>query len=99
MGEILLDESQKVSAKNNKAPELMDSEYNADNLYKVDKMSLEETKEKLDWRKSAFEQEKKNPYEIENWNDMTRMHNNEVNNIADELYHMTWSIPPTSPKI
>ena len=82
MGEILLDESQKVSAKNNKAPELMDSEYNADNLYKVDKMSLEETKEKLDWRKREFECKQKNSYGIEKLNDMTRIQNNEVNKIA-----------------
>ena len=94
MGEILLDESQKVSAKNNKAPELMDSEYNADNLYKVDKMSLEETKEKLDWRKREFECKQKNSYGIEKLNDMTRIQNNEVNKISEwNLLHDIINLP------
>ena len=53
MDEILL--TQKVSAKNHEAPEFLDSDYDAKNLYQVDKMSLEETKEKLDWRKRVFE--------------------------------------------
>ena len=48
-------------------------------------MSLEETKEKLDWRKRAFEYEKKNSNGIENRNDMTRIHNNEVKNIAEYI--------------
>ena len=38
----------------------MDSEYDAKYLYKIDKMSMEETKEKLDWSKREFEYEKKN---------------------------------------
>ena len=37
----------------------MDSNYNVKYLYQVDKMSLEETKEKIDGRKRAFEYEKK----------------------------------------
>ena len=41
-------------------------------------MILEETKEKLDWRKRAFEYEKRNSYGIEIRNDMMRIHNNEV---------------------
>ena len=36
----------------------MDSDYDANDLYQGDKMSLEETKEKLDWRKHVFEYEK-----------------------------------------
>ena len=81
MDEILL--TQKVSATNNEAPEFMDSDYDANNLYQVDKTSLEETKEKLDWRKRAFEYKKKKSYGIENRNDMTCINNNEVKNIAE----------------
>ena len=44
--EILL--TQKVSATNHEAPEFLDSDYNTNNLYGVENMSLEETKEKLD---------------------------------------------------
>ena len=46
-------------------------------------MSSEETKEKLDRRKSLFEYEKKILYGIENRNDMMPIHNNEVENIAE----------------
>ena len=42
----------------------MDSDYDDNNLYQIDKMSLEETKKKLEWRKHAFEYENKNPYGI-----------------------------------
>ena len=48
MDEIALNETQKVSATNYEAPEFLDSEYDANYLYQVDKMSLEEIKEKLD---------------------------------------------------
>ena len=43
MDEILL--TQKVSDTNHEVPKFLDSDYNANNLYRVDKMSLEETKE------------------------------------------------------
>ena len=36
--------TQKVSATNHKAPEFMDSDYNAKHFYDVEKMSLEEDK-------------------------------------------------------
>ena len=45
--EILLSENQKVSA-SREAPEFLDSDYDENDLYQVYKMSLEETKEKLD---------------------------------------------------
>ena len=48
-------------------------------LYQVDKISLEDTKENF---KHASEYKNKHSYGIENINDMTRIHNNEVNNIA-----------------
>ena len=60
MYEILL--TQKVSAENHEAPEFLESDYDANYLYQVDHMSLEETKEKLDWCKRAFEYENKNSY-------------------------------------
>ena len=45
---------------------------------------------KFDWRKRAFEYNQNNSYGIENQNDMTRIHNNEVNNIAEcNLLHDT----------
>ena len=46
-------------------------------------MSLEEKKEKLELHKRAFEYELKNTYKIEIQNDMTCIHDNEVNNIAE----------------
>ena len=46
MNEILL--TQKVSAKKNEAPEFLDSDYDANDLYQVNKVSLEETKENID---------------------------------------------------
>ena len=45
--EIVLNGTQKVSAAR-EAPEVLDSDYDEKNLYQVDKMSLKETKEKLD---------------------------------------------------
>ena len=46
VGEILLTENQKLSAAR-EAPEFLDSDYDENDVYQVDKMSLEETKEKL----------------------------------------------------
>ena len=43
-------------------------------------MSLEETKEKREWYKHAFEC-KKSAYEIVNQNDMKRINDNEVNKV------------------
>ena len=37
----------KVSATNHEAPEFLDSDYDANDLYQVDKMSLEETNKNL----------------------------------------------------
>ena len=44
--EILL--TKKVNATNHEAPEFLDSDYDENDLYQVDKMSLKETREKLD---------------------------------------------------
>ena len=46
VGEILLTENQKLSAAR-EAPEFLDSDYDENDVYQVDKMSLEDTKEKL----------------------------------------------------
>ena len=75
--------TQKVSATNHEAQEFLDSDYYAKILYQDDKMSLEETKENIDWRKISFEYKRKSSYWIENRNYMTRIHNNEDNNIAE----------------
>ena len=47
MDEILPNEK-KVCATNHKAPKFLDSYHNANDLYQVDRVSIEETKEKLD---------------------------------------------------
>ena len=46
-------------------------------------MSLDDTKENLEWRKHVFEFKLKNKYEIEIQNGMNRINNKEVNNIAE----------------
>ena len=81
MDEIIL--TPKVHATNYEATGFLDSDYGANDLYEGDKMSLEETKENLDGYKNVFEYRKKHLFGIENKNDMTHMHNNEVNNIAE----------------
>ena len=45
MDEILLHETQKLSAER-EAPEFLESDYDKNELYKVESMSLEDTKEK-----------------------------------------------------
>ena len=42
-------EYKKVSAVNHEAPEFLESDYNDNNLYQVENMSLSETKEKLNY--------------------------------------------------
>ena len=46
-------------------------------------MSLEETKEKLEWLKRAFECKQKSTHGIENKNYMTTIHDKEVNKISE----------------
>ena len=58
MDEILLNETQKVSAAR-EAPENLDSDCDENYLCQVKKMSLEETKENLEWHKRTFECEHK----------------------------------------
>ena len=47
MDEILLHETQKVNSVK-EAPEFLESDYDENELYQVENMSLEETKEKLE---------------------------------------------------
>ena len=61
---IILNETQKVSSAR-EAQVFLGSDYDADDLYKVEKMILEEIKEILEWRKCEFECELKNSYGIE----------------------------------
>ena len=53
--EVILIETQKVSAINHEALEFLDSDYDANYLYQVDKMSIEDNRERLYWRKRVFE--------------------------------------------
>ena len=52
-------------------------------MYQIDNMSLDDTKEKLEWRKCGLESELENTYDTENKNGMTIIRDNEVNNIAE----------------
>ena len=68
---------------NHEAQEFLDSDYDANYLYEVEKISLEVKKVNINWLKREFEDKKKNSYGIENRNDMTSTQNNEVNNIYE----------------
>ena len=46
-------------------------------------MSLEDTKEKLEWRKHAFKYEQKNSYGIKKQTDTIHIHYKEVNKISE----------------
>ena len=80
MDEIILNETQTVSVAR-EAPSFMDSDCDENELYQVEKMSLEETREKLEWNKCAFERKHKITYGIEMRNDMIHIHDKEVNKI------------------
>ena len=57
-------------------------------LYKIDKLSLNEKK----WRKHAFESELKNINYMKRLNSMNNTHNKEVNNIAE--FNLLYNIKP-----
>ena len=63
MDEILLHKTQKISALK-ETPEFLESGYDENKLYRVENMSIEETKEELEGRKCSFECELKNTYGI-----------------------------------
>ena len=81
MDEILLNGTKKVSAGNHEATEFWENDYDENDLYQVENISLNETKEKLEWRKHAFEYEIL--YVIENRNKMIYIHDKKVNTIAE----------------
>ena len=65
MDGIILQENQKVSAEEESHGNI-ESGFDQSEIYQVNNMSLEDTKEKLEWRKRAFKHELKNTYGIEN---------------------------------
>ena len=67
----------------------IETDFDESEIYQIDNMSLDDTKEKLEWCKHAFEWKIKDTYEIENQNGMTRIHDNEVNNISEWKF-TTW---------
>ena len=79
MAEILLHENKKVSAER-ESHENVESDFDESELYLINNMSLDETKENLDLHKSEFECKLENTYGIFK-NDTTRINYNEVNNI------------------
>ena len=58
--------------------ENIDDEVDEDELYELDKLSLDEKK----WGNRAFESEMKIIYDINRLNGMNRIHDKEVNNIS-----------------
>ena len=46
--ELHMVESKKIGAVNHEAPEFLESDYDANGLYQVENMSLDETKEKME---------------------------------------------------
>ena len=48
-------ESKKLNAVNHEAPEFLESYYNENDLYQVENMSLDETRETFEWNKRALE--------------------------------------------
>ena len=80
--EIILHETQKLSAVK-EAPEFLESGYDENEVYPFENMRLEDTKEKLEWRKREFECKQKSKYRVENKNYVMRMHDKEVNKIYE----------------
>ena len=56
--ELHMVESRKVIAIDHEAPEFLESDYDTNDLYQVENISLDETKEKMEWRKRVLEYEK-----------------------------------------
>ena len=53
--ELHMFESKKVSAVNHEGQEFLESDYGYNDLYQEENMSLDETKEKMEWRKRVLE--------------------------------------------
>ena len=65
------------------SPKLLDSYYDEDDVYQGKRTSFEDTKEKLENRKRAFECNQKISYEIVHKNDMIHINDNDV-----QIYYM-----------
>ena len=77
-----MNENEKVTAMK-EAHENIESNFDENELYQIDNMSLEDKKEKLERCKRSFEWKLENTYRIENQNDMTRINDDKVNKIAE----------------
>ena len=96
--EIILHKNQKVSAEK-KAHENVESDFDDNQLYQINNTSLDDTK-KLEWFKRAFKCKVKNTYGIEYQNGMTRMNDNEINNISEcNLLHDIINPPKRTKKL
>ena len=73
MDEILLHENNKVSAEE-KLHENIESNIDENDLYHIEKISLGDKKENIEWSKREFECEIENTCEIEIQNGMTCIH-------------------------
>ena len=61
----------------------MEYHYDENKLYQVGKISLADTKEKIELWKRSFECKQKSSYGIEKRNDMIHIHDKEVNKISE----------------
>ena len=95
--EILFNETKKVSAVNHEAPDFLEMDYDENDLYQMENMSLDETKEKIDWRKRVFKYECS--YVIENRNEMIYIHDKKLKNISECIFLHNIINPPKRAKI
>ena len=87
-----------MNAVNHEALEFWESDYDENNLYQVENMSLGEAKEKIEWRKRALEYE--SSHVIKNLAKMIYINDNEVNNIAEfNLLHDIINTPKRAKNI
>ena len=73
--------NKKISAINHEAPDFFEIDNNENDLYQMENISLNETKEIIELRKRALEYE--SSYVFENLDKMIYIHANEVKDIAE----------------
>ena len=78
MDDIILQENNKLSAES-VTSENIDSKIDEKNIYRIDNMSHDEKKEKIEWCKSTFEKKLENKYEFKIQNGMTFIHGKKLN--------------------
>ena len=76
--EIILQKNEKLSVED-KTREKINDEVDEDEIYELDKISLNENK----WRDFAFDSEPNFIYDTKIMNDLNHIHDNKVNNIAE----------------